>query len=209
MVDNRPELSVAIVEALAAWSAAEIELTQLFARLADLQTIQNGRYHKKAHLIFDTIISFETRLDIVDALMAEEGLSELELETWNRCSARLRKLYKRRHSMAHFVLMGVTTNDKAEYQISPFFTIGAAMRQQAKSLSITQIMERRAHFHEMVLAISYFEWGALERRGLHLDNPMPEPPLVARFRALASQILEERGHKPKPSDPLSEPETDP
>jgi len=207
---DKPELAVAIVEALSAWSVVEVQLTRLFATLSDLETFQDGafNYNKKAHLIFDTIKSFEARLEIIDALMGAEGLSELELETWNRCSLRLGKLYKRRHPLAHFVYMQATSNAGKDAQIAPFFTLGAAMRQDVKSLTTAQITERKDHFEEMLHPISYFEYDALKRRGLRLDNPMPEPPLFARFRASASRSLEERARKRQSPPPKGETEED-
>ncbi len=201
-MDNQTELSVAIVDALKAWGTVEIELTQLFSILADFPIKSEHDFNHKAHLIFDTIHSFETRLDIVDVLMANSITAEVDQEIWNRCSLRLRKLYKRRHGLAHFIFDGKINNDGSiDYHVSPFFTIGAAMREELTPLSVPQITERKAHFEEVVQAISYFEWHALDRRGRTPGTPWPEPPIVARFRASASQILEER-QKRQRSAPL-------
>jgi hypothetical protein len=95
MADDRNQILVAVGDALENWSRVEIHLTNLFSTLSDLQDKRDIQINRKAHAIFDTIVSFETRLQVIDTPMAEERLSELDLETWARCSARLNKFYKK------------------------------------------------------------------------------------------------------------------
>src|SRR6185312_15982290 len=156
--------------------------------------------NRKAHAVFNTIISLETRLDVIDALMAEEGLTPLELETWNRCSLRLRKLYKRRHGLAHFsVVYSIESRDQVGHLISPFWTFASALAGEHQILDKPQIDERTDHFLEMVGAISHFHSEARRRRGQQQGNPTPIAPIVARFQASAAQILAELERKqPKP-----------
>ena len=209
MTTDKPDLSEAIVDALSAWSSVEIQLTQLFSVIANMQDVRDNRLNPKAHTLFDAIISFDARRGVVDALMAEEGLNALDNETWTRFSARLQKLYKKRHALAHFVFSMTPVDLKAvpvrfDYKIIPFFTIGTAT--QKKPLSKDQIVERSQYFAEMTNGINYWIEQASQRRGRQIDNPMPEPPIVARLRETASQMLEERARKQKSSDPLSETE---
>jgi hypothetical protein len=165
MADNRQELLVAVGEALAAWSAIEVFITDLFAILTDIPNKRDQTLNRRAHLIFDAIISLETRLDVVDVLMANEGLSPLEIETWNRAYLRTKDLYKKRHGLAHFGLVGNPTeldNPDPEksgyisYSLSPFFSIGAAVSGGMKILTKAQIDERAVHFREMGAALYFF-----------------------------------------------------
>src|SRR5262249_18766888 len=86
MATNPDELMLALAYALEKWSRVEMSLSSLFEVLSDIPT------QKKAHALFDSIISFEARLDVVTTLTGQEGLSVLDMETWNRCAAKLSKL---------------------------------------------------------------------------------------------------------------------
>lgn len=201
----REDLSIAIVDALAAWGAVEVELAMLFVILAGFsRPSKTSVFSRTGHLIFDTIISFDTRMDIVDALTKDGQFSELEQETWNRCSIRLRKLYKRRHELAHFIFNAKINDDGSlAYHISPFFTFSAAMRSDLSTLDVPRIIERKEHFAEMVKALSYFARFALDKNGHAEGIRLPEPPIVSRFRISASQILEERQTRQRSSRPKS------
>lgn len=213
---TKSELSVAVTDALINWTFVEIQLAQLFAIVSDIQDAGTLALNRKAHAIFDAIISFDARLAVVDALMAEEGLSPLETETWAKLSSRLGKLYKRRHSLAHFTFSAIIghepnkspphDHDGWDWGLAPFFTMGSMMRGTSTRLTIEQVRERDLHFHEAHRSLDYMTQKARERRGRQLSNPMPEPPLVARLRALASQSLEERQKQQKSSPPRSETE---
>ena len=194
---------MAIFDALAAWSNVEVQLAMLFAVLSGIQDVRDNRLNPKAHTIFDAVINFDARLSIIDALMAEEALTPLEAETWARGSNKFRKLYKKRHALAHFAISSNPTNPLApeiewDHAIMPFFTLGSIMRGTAKTLSASQILDRTPKFAEAANAISYFTEVASRRRGKPADSPTPEPPLVARLRASASQILEERQKRQQP-----------
>src|SRR5262245_49679864 len=93
------DLLLAVGHALRTWGMFELMLAQLFGMLSDYSD------YKKAYAIFETIISFETRVDILDALMALEGLTPLEHETWRRFSSKIRKNHKKRHELAHFSVL--------------------------------------------------------------------------------------------------------
>jgi hypothetical protein len=213
MADDITELSVAIVNALSAWSSVEIQLSQLFGILADMQDVRDNNLNPKALAVFDAIISFGTRRTVIDALMAHEGLTPLEAQTWRLFSARLMKLYKRRHELAHFVFSGTPIDLKQNpvqlnYAVAPFFTLSSAMKRQFKSLTADQIKERADHFAEMTQGIGYLTEQAKMRRGQQLNNPMPEPPRVTLLREAASRKLEELARRPEPSDPLCDQDDD-
>ena len=178
----------------------ESSLTSLFAILADFKDSRDASViSHKAHVIFDTIVSFETRLQIVDSLMAEEGLSELDLETWAKCSSRLMKFYKKRHQLAHFSIVAEIHDKGQTLRFSPFLTFGKMMRREFKYLSVDEINERKDKFRDLQRAVSCLSFAAQQRRGLHQEFPTPEVPLTAHLRELARQSLAKRQQQPNAS----------
>jgi hypothetical protein len=73
-----------------------------------------------------------------------------------------------------------------------------------KYLDVHQILERRDHFEEATKVVKWFDAAAQRRRGRPPNILEQEPPLLARLRESAAQILEERARKQPPSRPLSE-----
>ena len=186
--DHNPIL-LAVGQALRQWSAVEVGLAGIFAILADIPDPM------KAHRIIDAIVSFDARLDVVDALMSEEALTPLELETWKRAAAKLKKQYKKRHELAHFSIVNTISNGKDNIRLSPFLTYGQFLRDELRYLTVPEIDARRKGFGELVAALMWFQAEAGKRRVPRPSNPMPEPPLIVRLKESATQILEERARK--------------
>lgn len=183
-------LLLAVGQALQTWGALENNLTDMFANLSDIP------HRGKAFALFDTIISFETKADVIDTLMSIEKLTALEHETWRRFSAQLRKHYKKRHEIAHFGLVGDTTKEgDVRYKLSPFLSLGGIVRGQVRTLTTKEIQARKAKFLDLNGALWWFSMDVETRRGRRPSNPMQAPPLVLRLRELAAQILEERERK--------------
>lgn len=201
MADTRDQIFVAVGDALDAWSHIERILAHLFSVLADIQVPPGIHPLQKASVIFDTIISFKTRLDVVDALMADEGLDELEMEMWLRCSAKISNFHKQRHPLAHFSLIHVSDAGEEGFVLCPFLTPGKFMAGATDRIPLREIVERRNRFNEMKEVLTtYFLFGAeRRRRGQPQGRPTPEPSLLRQLRASAVQSLEERARKQKPS----------
>ena len=144
----------------------------------------------KSQAVFDTIISFETRLALCDRLMAFEDADEVEAEMWSRMSAKLLKKYKKRHELAHFSIVPFY-NGKAA--ISPFFTGDKFRTETARYLTIDQIKERSRDFIDLHMAVFWFKNKAFFRRfpkaRADQGRATPEPDLVQRLRELAIQNL--------------------
>lgn len=189
MASDDDHLLLAVGQALKQWSAVETSIATLFAILCEFKD------EMKAHRIIDAIISFETRLDVADALMSQEDLTPLELETWKRLVAKLKKQYKKRHEVAHFSIVNTITNSVGTLRLSPFLTYGHFARDELRYLTENEIHARRKGFADLFLALVWFQDGAYRRRGPRPGNPMQEPPLIAHLRELAVQILEERARK--------------
>lgn len=182
--------------ALSTWSQVERAMTELFS-------VISGMDRKRAAILFDGIINFETRLSILDRMMALEPVDEMEAETWTRLSKRLGRFYKKRHELAHFAL---GCNDKGEWTVSPFLTFETIIfnEDQRKHLTTAVVSERNGKFVELALTIDWFTAQAVRRRpqsGIGLERQISEPPLVARLRELAAQTLEDnrrRASQPGP-----------
>jgi len=155
----------------------------------------------KAGAIFDAVVAFDARLAILDAAVAndEDLVTSEEKELWACLSAKLRKLYKQRHQVAHFSLIGDIGTAR---EISPYFTWNKAARNTAKSLSITQIFELSTKFNEASAAVTWFN-AVLQHRKTPPERRRPllaEPPLIPRLRELAAQKKATRQpqHPPSP-----------
>lgn len=195
MADSKNDLLLAAGNALHAWSGVELALAWLFEILSDINN------QGKSHAIFDAIVSFDARLNVVDAVMTMETISDLDREVWNKLVARLEKKYKKRHEIAHFNI----SSNASGISLSPFLTQGTILRGEKRSLSTAEINERAVSFNGLRLALTWIVLHAIKRRHPGAGIPMPEPPLIAQLRALAVQTLEERERKRQhPAD-----ETDP
>ena len=189
MADSTDELFSAIGGALHQWSGVEFALSGLFEIISGIPN------PKKSNAVFDTIISFETRVDVTNSLMAFETLSDLDRETWNRFALKLKKKYKKRHEIAHFTIL-----PNAEVAaLSPFYTFGTELRDEVKTLSPKEIRDRKESFASFHLAVNWFKYEAMRRRGLIESNPTPIPQPVVRCRESAALILEERARKQQQS----------
>lgn len=194
MVDTSDDLLLAAGKALQVWGGLEILISKMFATISDIPGQQKGS------AVCDSVISFETRMDMLDVLMKFETIEPLELETWLRFSAKLRKKYKKRHELAHFSIFTMHRGSPQDetstvYTLSPFLTYGSLINGEIRHLSAEQIRERAASFRELTQALTWFECEASARRGFPGGNRWPVSPLIVRLRELAAQILEERKNK--------------
>jgi hypothetical protein len=181
--------------ALASWSNVENNMGLLFNAASDLPDLE------KAGAIFDAIVAFEARIAVLDATMANDrSFTEDEKELWACLSARLRKLYKKRHEVAHFSVPGPDVAHATA--IAPFFTWNKHLRDTVKSLSIDQIAERSGKFMEAANAMSWFVNLAQRRKFLspHHPPPLAEPPLIVRIRELVAR-KKEAPSRPRRSSP--------
>jgi len=189
IADSVEELFSAIGGALHQWSGVEFALSGLFEIISGIPS------PKKSNAVFDTIISFEVRVDIIDSLMTFETFSDLDRETWNKFAPKLKKKYKKRHEIAHFTIL-----PNAEVAaLSPFYTFGTELRDEVKTLSSKEIRDRKESFAGFHQAVNWFKYEAMKRRRLIEDNPIPMPQPVVRCRESAALLLEERAHKKQQS----------
>jgi hypothetical protein len=168
---------------LNSWSTVETGMGLLFNSLTGPANIN------KSYAIFDAVVSFEVRVAVLDAAIELEPLfTEEEREVWACLSARLRKLYKKRHEVAHFTIKEKLDPQNAS-AISPFFSWNKELRSTAKFLTAAQIRERADKFDQAALAVTWFN-GILQPRVIPPKaptQPLPIPALIVRIRELLSQ----------------------
>ena len=189
MATNDDHILLAVGQALKQWSAVETGIAALFAILCGFKD------EMKAHRIIDAIISFDTRLDVTDALMGQEDIAPLEMETWKKLVLKLRKQYKKRHEVAHFSIVNTITHGVDNLRLSPFLTYGHFARDDLRYITEEEIHARRKGFGDLFLALVWFQDAAYRRRGPRPGTPMQETPLIVHLKELAAQTLEERARK--------------
>jgi hypothetical protein len=179
--------------ALAAWSNVENNMGLLFNAASGIPDMQ------KSGAIFDAVVAFEARLAVLNATIENDNsLSEEDKELWACLSDRLRKLYKKRHEVAHFSVIGDVPNATS---IAPFFTWNKHNRNAIKSLTITQIFERSGKFSEAANAMSWFV-NLVQRAKFPppiRPQPLAEPDLIVRIRGLIAQKREAQTPQPQSS----------
>jgi hypothetical protein len=179
---------------LSSWSQVETGMGLLFGTVGGI-----GDY-RRAFTIFDAIVSFETRVAVLDTAMALETthLTDEDREIWSAVSARLRKLYKKRHEVAHFSTDFRTI--AAQPGIRPFFSWNKDDQGRAKFLSLKEMQERAAKFGEAAAAVTWFN-GSLQQQKLPPEfrpAQIPEPPLIVRIRELRAQKKQAPPLQPQP-----------
>lgn len=182
---TRNDLLAALGEALHNWSSVEIQLATLFYTLSEIPRVDKG------HAVFSAIVSFETRLDVVDRLVAMFPSSEIHKLKWAKLSSRLSKFYKKRHELAHFSL----GSDKDLQTINPFFSLDQYISRNVRHLTLSQVMERGDKFMELQAALHWFDqYYSIALQGYDEDriSNLQVPPLLIQIHALAAQSLEER-----------------
>src|ERR1700688_3368192 len=91
---ERTAILLRVGECLAVWSQVEHSLGNLFVAVM-------GGDVSRALTAFAAIISFETRLQMVNALIERDGDEAFRI-SWNALFNKLSDLHKRRHQVAHF-----------------------------------------------------------------------------------------------------------
>lgn len=120
---ERTAILLRVGECLAVWSQVEHSLRNLFV------AIMEGDMSRTL-TAFAAVISFETRLQMVNALI-ERDVDDAFRTSWNALSNKLSDLHKRRHRVAHFTIIYDATSER--HHLHPFFSIGKA--KQAKPLT--------------------------------------------------------------------------
>ena len=142
--------------ALSTWTIIETNLTKLFQIISELP---DGN---KAHLIMEAIISFDARLKVVSNIMDVFPWADEEREIWGLLVNRIQKQQKRRNQLAHFMIINVSDGAVTNARLSPFYSQGAAFRNELTLLAVTDIEERSRRFRDLANAVNWFGAAAMQ-----------------------------------------------
>lgn len=175
--------------ALQAWTQVELMLTFLFVGIMDrgqsTHPLKGQPWHREppqrrvAHQIFNSVIGFDARLDILRAAINEGGVSPELALLWPPLEARLRKKYKSRHEAAHF-LIEIEENDNGRRAfLFPFAT--TMFEQRNKKLTRANLDHKAAQFKELGEALYWYRDQIERDRGRRSIRPIEEPALIQRL----------------------------
>jgi hypothetical protein len=177
------DLMAHVGSALHAWNQVESGMGLLF-------TVANTAAEMpKWGAIFDAVVSFEARIAVLDATVAHGlNFSDEEREIWPLLSTRIRKLYKKRHEIAHFSI--AHPDDLVSgARISPYFTWNKVSNKTERYLTKADLKVREDRFSQAALAVAWLSERVRWRRnpeGAYRPQ-LAEPPLVSHLRELLAQ----------------------
>lgn len=178
------EYLLLVGQGLQAWSQVENNMFNLFMQVA-------GTDDRRSILIYDAIVSFDARLDVLHRLMLCDLQDEQDRAVWTKLYKKIRKFYQKRHELAHFdIRCSHTGREEGGTDITvtfhPLFTMGKAFGRSEKplrTLKAADIRLRITRFKEIASAIQYFWAESLRRRHEPSSNSTPVPKLIQELRA--------------------------
>jgi len=103
---------------------------------------------------FEAVISLEVRLAMMCAYVAADtSLRDSYLPHIKSLSSRVFKMYKKRHELAHFMIVGREGKNGKRTLIRPFFTVDAYSQKKGSELDAEQIAERAHNFEALAQRI--------------------------------------------------------
>lgn len=171
------EFAMAVGYALHEWSAVETATLRVFEALSGMPSL------RRARAAFLAIRSFETKLDVCHALMAEVEEDEEAKLIWDKLYARVSKYHRKRHQLAHFSIVETAQWNRNKgastgLTLQPFWPGGA------DGLSVKQIHERILKFKELTRALDWFFFRHAKIAERNGEPPPQEPELIRELRAL-------------------------
>lgn len=179
------------------WSMVEMAMTYLFASVLDRsrKPVQSGLIlwrdetlqRRISHKVISAIISFDTRIDVLSAAIAESDLSKGLKALWPGFAKRLKKGYKSRHEAAHFAFDEMVHKDGTlNLLLAPFPTSVASF--EDKRLNREELDQKAGRFDELGTALAWYRHCIEIQRRREKGPRLPTPPLVMRIRqALRTQ----------------------
>lgn len=176
--------------ALSEWGSVEIFMTFVFVAIMDRASVpfnaggpwnEEPSQRRLAHASFNAIVSFDTRIDVLSATVAESDISDTLKALWPGIASRQKKKYKARHEVAHFVIDAIPERDGSlSVMLTPF--AGSVFRYGDKRLTRQHIDHKAEQFREIADALMWFRT-EVDRKRRRLKGPRgPEPALIRRVR---------------------------
>lgn len=200
LAQQRALLARLVGECLLAWSMIEFELHEMFVSQLCFRS-HNKRKYSVARFVWGAVISFEARIDMVDASIRgnlwgdKSRRAKNHASDWRLIKNYIIKLSKLRNEIAH----GTIANfDNQEMKISPYFTV----MPPRPPIPIGEVADRIKMFAELKKTLDWLSlyYAPRMRRETRraLSANMTTPDLVRKLRDQAAQS---RGQKKKPRRP--------
>lgn len=162
-VESRADLLIGVGECLNTWSNVELELANLYMII---HSVKRDDYRHPIRASFEAVISLEVRLAMLNAFIeADETISTDYLRHFKPLRTKIVKLYRKRHEVAHFSIVGRNRSSGFTLAIRPFFTWNDFIREKGAELNAAQLSERAKKFSGLADRIRHHiqHVGALRR----------------------------------------------
>ena len=138
---ERRSLLLAVGECLHAWSGVEVELSNLYMIL---HGIKRDEFDHPTRAAFEAVNSLEVRLAMLVAYVtADLSIRDRYLPHVKALNTQVFKLYKKRHEVAHFMVVGrQRKTGRVQPIIRPFFTVDVFQQQRGTELDLDQVTQR-------------------------------------------------------------------
>lgn len=164
------DLYAAVGECLHAWGCVESDISQLFMVV---HGVKWDHYNHPLRAAFEAAISLEVRLSMIAAsFVADPAIDDEHQKVCIALCTKIKKSYRKRHEVAHFVLVGRGgTNIPQTHAIRPFFNWNDFTQNTGKSeLNLQQIEDRKLSFFRLSGRIRKFVSDTGFVKGLNPDT---------------------------------------
>lgn len=180
-IQQEEEIQQAIGECMLAWSEIEIQLCQIFGHLIEEET---------AYTVWDSVISFEAKLNSLSSVLYLKLKNEELLRIWPKLARRISKKAKKRNEIAHAALAENNQDQWTKMVLVPYLSFIKLEKQNY--LTAKEIRERTASFHELMNCLNWFLFAAFPSETPSGQVRLQQvPDLILRFRNSDDQNPEE------------------
>ena len=184
--DQKFEIAAEIGMAIEKWSLCELMIPYIVSSASDNDKtpLVNGvrSFSELSHIecvlhtAINSIIGFDARMDMADNLIELSNVKKMNKLLWEKFSRRMRKKYKTRHKIAHFIF---TEIEDKPLMITPF--AASVFDDNEKRLCINDIKARKRDYHEIYDNLVWFRRDIEKEKGRLQVNLEPMPELIKRF----------------------------
>ncbi len=178
-LQQEAEIKSAIGEATLAWSHVEMQLCEI---------LQNFMEPAVAVSTWDSIISFNARLNTVSNVVTLKIEDSEYLSLWGKLARKANRLSSLRNEVAHSTLLH---GEKEGVLLVPYFSYLKIENQ--KKLTAKEILELSMSFLDLSHALMWFQYTLfpVEDQDIQRQATEPVPDLIIRFQKKDDQNPEE------------------
>lgn len=189
-------LAMSAGQALSTWTQIEYYTSYIFSSISGMADEEN------ALLVMKSIISFDTRLAIIDTVFSRSAHTNDLKTIWDRLSVRIRGQSRERNQVAHFQIFTLwefsNIGGGPEAVFVPFHSPADAFKDLPKRLTVEQILEMRDRWQQLALAAQWLNRQVEPPKPYFDVKPhIPEPPIINELRASAIQSQKTKQVEPQ------------